>query len=198
MILREVLKHVAKDLRRLDVRWALVGGMAVSARATPRFTHDLDFAVSVASDEEAERIVRALLTAGYRMPIVMDQVEVGRLSTIRTYSPYSEEYLVDFLFAASGIEQEVVTESSPIAIVRGLTVPVAALPHLIAMKVLSANERRTRDWDDIEDLIKHSNAVEISQARRLVRLITDRGYAQGRDLLVDFDMYVRRYRSKPT
>ena len=41
--------------------FALIGGLAVSARSEPRFTRDADFAVSVGSDAEAEddALVRA-------------------------------------------------------------------------------------------------------------------------------------------
>jgi hypothetical protein len=43
------LRAAVSDLNAIGVRWALVGGLAVSARAVPRFTKDLDFAVAVAS-----------------------------------------------------------------------------------------------------------------------------------------------------
>jgi hypothetical protein len=45
---------------RAGVRCALVGGLAVSARTEPRFTRDADLAVAVASDAEAESLIRAL------------------------------------------------------------------------------------------------------------------------------------------
>lgn len=39
--LESTIRMVAEVLRELDRRWALVGGLAVSARAEPRFTRDL-------------------------------------------------------------------------------------------------------------------------------------------------------------
>ena len=44
-------------------RLALVGGLAVSARAEPRFTRDVDLAVAVVSDDEAERLPPWILAA---------------------------------------------------------------------------------------------------------------------------------------
>ena len=38
----------------------LVGGLAVSARCEPRFTRDIDIAVALADDAQAEKLVRAL------------------------------------------------------------------------------------------------------------------------------------------
>ena len=39
------LRRVTADLDRRRLGWALVGGFAVSARAEPRFTRDVDVAV---------------------------------------------------------------------------------------------------------------------------------------------------------
>jgi hypothetical protein len=46
------LRDVVSDLDGLDVGWALVGGLAVSARAEPRTTRDVDVAVAVANATE--------------------------------------------------------------------------------------------------------------------------------------------------
>jgi hypothetical protein len=45
------------DLDALRVPWALIGGLAVSVRVVPRLTKDLDFAVAVTNDPEAEDVV---------------------------------------------------------------------------------------------------------------------------------------------
>jgi hypothetical protein len=51
------LRRAVADLNALKARWALVGGLAISVRAVPRFTKDLDFAVAVMGDPEAEDVV---------------------------------------------------------------------------------------------------------------------------------------------
>ncbi|MDQ3312442.1 MAG: hypothetical protein M3517_10090, partial [Actinomycetota bacterium] len=66
-------------LRGVGARSALVGGLAVSARAEPRLTRDADFAVAVGSDEDAERVVRALIAEGYALLAAVEQEAVGRL-----------------------------------------------------------------------------------------------------------------------
>jgi hypothetical protein len=45
------------SLRPRGKRFALVGGLAVSVRAEVRFTRDVDLAVAVSSDAEAESLV---------------------------------------------------------------------------------------------------------------------------------------------
>ncbi len=52
--LRELLRRAAGDLDGLGFEWALVGGLAVSARTQPRFTADADLAVAVSDDHAAE------------------------------------------------------------------------------------------------------------------------------------------------
>jgi len=51
--LEAALRAIALDLERVRTAWALVGGLAVSARAEPRFTRDIDLAVAAARDAEA-------------------------------------------------------------------------------------------------------------------------------------------------
>src|SRR5262245_15354877 len=53
---------------------ALVGGLAVSVRTEPRFTRDLDFAVALNSDAEAEQYVLLLRQAGYQLAAALEQV----------------------------------------------------------------------------------------------------------------------------
>lgn len=60
------LRRAVADLDMLEVRWALIGGLAISIRSVPRFTKDLDFAIAVADDSEAEGVVHRLCGRGYQ------------------------------------------------------------------------------------------------------------------------------------
>jgi hypothetical protein len=61
------LRRIASALDRSSVKWALVGGFAVSARVEPRFTRDIDLAVAVEDDAAAESLVRQLMGEGYAL-----------------------------------------------------------------------------------------------------------------------------------
>ena len=54
------LRRIVSDLRALDRRFALVGGLAVSARTEPRLTRDADIAVFVTDDGDAESLFGAM------------------------------------------------------------------------------------------------------------------------------------------
>jgi hypothetical protein len=75
--LEDALREIHVHLSRTGVRCALVGGLAGSVRTEPRFTRDADLAVAVASDAEAESLIRALHAEHYRIEAVVEQDAVG-------------------------------------------------------------------------------------------------------------------------
>jgi hypothetical protein len=80
--IESALRRAIADLSGLKARWALIGGFAISVRSTPRFTKDLDFAVAVASDAEAEDVVHRLRARGYQPAEIIEQEYVERLSGV--------------------------------------------------------------------------------------------------------------------
>ena len=173
--------------------WALVGGLAVSARAEPRFTRDIDLAVATAHDRDAEALVRELLGSGYRMLAMLKQETAGRLATVRLETPREEPgaVVVDLLFASSGVEPEIIQEAEVLEVLPGLRVPVARGGHLLALKVLSVSPKRPQDLMDILALLREATPADIDQARKTAALIVTRGYGRGRNLVGDLEEHVR-------
>ncbi|HEU4403851.1 MAG TPA: nucleotidyl transferase AbiEii/AbiGii toxin family protein [Polyangiaceae bacterium] len=192
--LEAALRQVVRDLDELGVPWALVGGLAVSARAEPRTTRDVDAAVGVRNDAEAESVVFSLQSLGYVTRAVLEHQSTGRLATVR-FEPSGGRrptVLVDVLFASSGIEPEVASCAERLAVLRGLDVPVASVGHLIALKVLARDDRqRPQDADDLRALLAESSSDDRRQARDALGLITARGFHRGRDLLSAFGTLLR-------
>ena len=123
------LAEILRELSRLGRPVAVVGGLAVSARTGPRFTRDVDLAVVVQDDRQAEALVRDLALQGYRPSALVEQDAVGRLATARLVAPIEggTPLLVDLLFASSGIEREVVSAAESLEIFPGIHVHVAAV-----------------------------------------------------------------------
>lgn len=169
----------------------MVGGFAVSARAEPRFTRDVDIAVMVDGDRAAELLVRSLMTDGY---VVFSSVEHdnGRLATVRLSRTTSDvEVVVDLLFASSGIEPEIAQAAEALEITPGLVVPVATIGHLIAIKVLARDDAtRPQDLADLRALVRSADPADLSDAREAVALIETRGYNRDRDLQKALDELV--------
>lgn len=189
-LVEAALRRVESDLRRHGYRWALVGGFAVSARAEPRFTRDVDIAVMVSDDAGAEALTRSLLADRYRLIASIEQDETGRLATVRLACPVGgeEDVIVDLLFASSGIEPEIVRQSESTEIVEGLNLPIAVTGHLIALKLLARDDAtRPQDLADLRALRAVASPGDIATAQQAVRLISQRGFARGRDLVTALD-----------
>jgi len=56
-----ILRRLMFDLRDAEAHFAVVGGLAVGAHTGPRFTRDVDVAVSVTSDAQAEELISSLI-----------------------------------------------------------------------------------------------------------------------------------------
>ena len=178
-------RRALADLRRHLPRFAVIGGLAVSVRTAPRFTRDLDVAVVVAGDREAEELVRVLQGDGYSVLAHLEQEAVHRLAQVRLgpAESGSDGPLLDLLFASSGIEPEIVAAAESLEVLPGLPAPVATTGHLLALKILSHDDRtRPQDRVDIVALLRIAGEPEIEEARRAINLITARGFTRGRDL----------------
>jgi predicted nucleotidyltransferase len=182
--LETALRNISSDLSAIGTRFALVGGLAVSVRTEPRFTRDVDLAVFVETDRDAEALIQSLTLRGYAADTLVEHEARGRLATVRLKPPTHRSLLVDLLFAASGIEREIVADAQPIEVIDGLIVPVATIPHLIAMKMLSIDDReRPQDRVDVVALLAAATHGERSRARAALQTIADRGFDRGKDLL---------------
>jgi Nucleotidyl transferase AbiEii toxin, Type IV TA system len=180
------LRRAVADLDALKVRWALIGGLAVSVRSVPRFTKDLDFAIAVTNDSEAEDVVHQLRGRGYQPAEVIEQEYVERLSGVRLERSGSD-VIVDLLFASSGIENEVVTSATRLEVLPRLSAPVATTGHLIALKTLAG---RNQDLTDLGSLIPAASTEDLDVAREAVRLVHARGFNREQDVAADLDKLI--------
>lgn len=187
------LRRIASDLDFRQAEWALVGGFAVSARAEPRFTRDVDVAVLVDGDAAAEQLVRSLTADGYSLEALVEQDAVGRLATARLISPgvNGVGVVVDLIFATAGIEAEIVAEAEVLEILPGVSMPVATTGHLVALKLLARDdETRPQDAADLLALASILGPEDRRTARTAVELIVERGFGRGRSLSALLDAYL--------
>ena len=178
-------RRTVRELEGTGCAAALVGGIAASIRAKVRFTRNVDLAVEVAGDLEAEVLVRQMIGAGYGVVAMIEQEETGRFATARLVTPGGDQELapiVNLLFASSGIEPEIVAEATELEVWPGTRGRVARVGHLIALKLLSRSERRMQDQVDLVELIKVADEGELGLAFAAAALIEARGFARGRRL----------------
>jgi hypothetical protein len=191
-ILLDALRRAGEEFDRRRLGWALVGGLAVSIRAEPRFTRDVDIALAIADDAGIEGLIADLRAQGYGLETVLEQVALRRLATARLVPPGGPAggIVLDLLFASSGIESDVCEAAERLEIVPGLSVPVARTGHLVAMKLLSRAEHRLQDDLDLRHLAAVLTTEDIDLARRAVLRIAEVGAHRGRDLAADLERYL--------
>ena len=179
---------LTRELGRFAEGFALIGGLAVSVRTEPRFTRDVDLAVAC-TDAEAEGLVFALQTEGYRLLHVFEH-DTGRMATVRLVPPRGDDngVLVDLLFGSSGIEAEIVAAAEHLEVLPGVVLPVARVGHLIALKLLSVDGHRAKDALDLDALLHGVEPAELDLCREALDQITARGFARGRDLQAALDL----------
>jgi predicted nucleotidyltransferase len=185
MLLFEALDQILARLEEHRVRSALLGGLAISVWTEPRFTRDVDLAVAVRTDRDAEDLVHNLSRQGYALLATVEQTAAGRLATARLSPPSesAEGMVVDLLFASSGVETEIVDAAVELDIGASTPVRVARVGHLVALKLL-AHDPGTRPQDalDLNALRAMLDSDETKRAHDACELIMQRGYARGRDL----------------
>jgi predicted nucleotidyltransferase len=187
------LQELRSDLDEIGARWALIGGLAVSVQSEPRTTRDIDVAVFVADDDQAEGLIRGLVNQGYRFREegILEHQAADRLATVRLDGPEKRSFgvVVDLMFASSGIELEIVRDAQEAEVFPGLKVPVASRGHLIAMKILAG---RLRDQADVERLLEFVDHSDLEVARESLRLIEERGYSRGDGLIKTLESWLER------
>ena len=195
-VLEGILRRIQSDLEAAKFKFAVVGALAVSIHAEPRFTRDADLAVSVKDDQEAESLIYQLQNQGYVAQTSVEQEATSRLATVRLVSPgqTASGVVVDLLFASSGIESEIVAAAEPLEVFPGVTLPVAYRGHLMALKTLSRDDRtRPQDVIDLRALLEGASREDLEIAREALGLISARGYHRNRDLAVDFERLLKDF-----
>jgi hypothetical protein len=178
--LERALARAVGLLDQLGRAFALVGGLAVSAHGLVRFTRDVDLAVAVVDDVDAEQVVRRFREAGYRIAAIVEQEGTGRLATVRLVD--SDGVKVDLLFASSGLEPDIAEHAVALEVPGVGLLPVAVREDLIATKILSMAPRRLQDRLDLQHLLLLGDTVDLTRVRSNLALISSRGFDRGEAL----------------
>lgn len=192
--LAHLMREAVEVLAGSAAPFALVGGLAVSARTEPRFTRDVDLVVAVADDRQAEAVVRAF-SPGYRVLTTLEHDALRRLAAVRLgrADAAAPAAVLDLLFASSGIEPEVTAAASVMEVFPAVHVPVARTGHLLALKLLAREERRPQDDIDLRALLRVAGPDDVELAAQAIGLIRQRGGHRHRDLLQEWHQLVANH-----
>lgn len=160
--LGDVLDALTRVFLRLGVDWYVFGAQAVSARAAPRATQDVDVTARIPRHQLQDALT-ALTGAGFahRYPDIADELLLA--GAVLPLSHVATGFDVDLVIAGSGLEELALARVDRLSI-SGVTVPVAHPTDLVVMKVLAG---RGKDLDDVRALLA-TGKVDVDEARDLL------------------------------
>jgi predicted nucleotidyltransferase len=151
--------NVLREFQERNIRYVLVGGLAVLLHGIDRLTADIDLIVDL-TPERATQAIETLLELGFKASAPVDprhfadpamrkrwQEESGML-VLSFWDPNNERPTVD-LFADYPMDFEELFRDSLLIPLTGATVRVASVHHLIEIKRAAG---RPKDLDDVARL----------------------------------------------
>lgn len=142
----EVLRTFSQFFDHEDIRFAVIGGLAIQAWGHSRFTRDIDFVVDGAA---RDRVVRFALSLGYETLHLSE----GYSNHIHTQESQGR---VDFMYVDAATADLLFAGTVRKAIVGGIDAPVPRPEHLLAMKAIAMKNAPRRvlvDSVDVEFLL---------------------------------------------
>jgi hypothetical protein len=137
-----VLSAIASDVERSDLRFAVVGGIALAGLGMPRTTIDLD----IVTDAEAqEHMVGFLEGLGYET--------LHRSSGYSNHVHRQDAYgRVDVVYVRGDTAEQLFAAVERVPGPGGISMPVPAAEHLAAMKVLAMKNDPQREAQEVADI----------------------------------------------
>jgi hypothetical protein len=158
---------VLKAFQDADVRYVLVGGLAVLLHGVDRLTADIDLVVDLAP-EQASRAVGTLLDLGFKANVPVDarlfadaavrerwRNEFGLL-VLSFWDPENRRPTVD-LFAEYPMDFELLYRDAASLVVGQTSVRVASVQHLIAIKQAAGRPKDLDDAARLAELVRNNN-----------------------------------------
>ena len=150
--LAEVAKEIASLLEQMSCPYAILGGLAVRAYATPRPTYDVDFAVAIPR-ERLEVFFDGLEDLGYTVPEAYRRgwVDyVGDMPLVKARIYLGDRGIDADIFLAENAHQKAAIGRRRLEKVENQELWIVSPEDLIILK-LAAN--RPRDLADITDVL---------------------------------------------
>ena len=164
------IRRVVALLERRKVRYALVGGHAVSFHARPRVTVDVDFLVPARALPGLEK---ALAAEGF---VALRRGEIVR-AWEKGMNPAKDEPVVDLVPAEASRTQEEALRGAKVVRYQNLRVRIAGRPAVVALKFLAATSVHRDVGDKAQDVADIAHIVaaswspgDLAEARRLLAL----------------------------
>lgn len=151
--------------------YALIGGVAVSARARPRATKDVDFLVQADREYFTKESIQKILPKGFSFKIFKSDRLDPLNGVVRIYDEEGNE-LVDIIPVFWKWQDDVIKAAEQIEIFEGVSVPIAKIEDLVVLKLKAGG---AQDMVDIEELLKATAVTDDFDKVRMLDLAKQAG-----------------------
>lgn len=165
MNFKKVLTFLLENFEKYGARYALMGGFALHAAGYSRATEDIDVLIL---KEDMPKIKKLLLSLGY--DILHESEDI-----INFKSPFKDLGQIDFLLAHRRYTKNMLKRAQEYDILKGkFKAKVISPEDIIGLKIqASTNDpaRSSRDWADIEEILKrHADKLDLKLLREYFTL----------------------------
>jgi len=159
-MLLKLLGKISKDLTRVGVDHALIGGLALGAHGVQRYTDDIDFLVD---EEDAEKVISLFESDGFDISF--------RSSEVIQFDKKGQSG-VDILLARRPLSRSLLNDAKACP---PASVKCVSVEGIIALKVqayMNDKKRELQDKADIQALIE-KNEINWKKLKPLVDLFSE-------------------------
>ncbi len=160
----EVLRDFVQLFERLDITYAVMGGLAVRTYGIPRPTYDVDFTIAVLESQWAE-VVAAAQNLGYDVPEHqergwLDQVAGMPMAKFHFFVE-ARKIDVDVFLAQSAFQSELLKRRRREQI-HNLALWMVTPEDLLLLKLIAS---RPRDLADVADVLFTQGQLDLAYLR---------------------------------
>ncbi len=155
-----IYEEIFKEFELRDVRYLVVGGMAVNLYGYVRLTVDLDIMADL-SEKNLSKIIEVMEKFGYtpRVPVnpheflsdeKRDEWIRKKGAVVFTFIDLNEPFKHIDIFLSNPIDFEEAYSRKELMIIGGVKVIIVSIDDLIKLKSLSGRQRDVEDIDHLE------------------------------------------------
>ena len=141
------LKRLCREFDEYRIPYAIIGGVAVSIRSTPRYTKDVDAVVWVGEEGWIE-FLSHITKRGLRVR-ADDPIRFARQNRLLLLTDEDGVH-IDLSFGALPFEEQMIRNAEPIEVAEGCIASIATAEALVVMKAIAW---RPKDKQDIREIV---------------------------------------------
>ena len=156
----DLLARIARELKRADIAYMIIGGQAVLLYGTPRMTKDIDITLGV-DIGRLESILPALTAMGLEI-IPEDFWSFAEKTSVLPTRDNGSGIRVDFIFSFTPYERQAISRGKAVSL-SGTTVMFASAEDVIIHKIFAG---RPRDLEDVRSILLKSPDLDRTYVRK--------------------------------